>query len=127
MYTLTELTQLVSEILEVFSSAPSCLASGSPSMALDSIVQADLKSVGLLARVDLGRFRAWSVRLDPPTQALSSAPPPTLGVNIVIACELTSLSDSDMLFAYCKRLGLITSDNIFYKLLFRLEDCILLL
>jgi hypothetical protein len=48
-----------------------------------SIVLADLKLVGLLAMVELGRASLFPTWLDPPVHAEESLPPPIRGLGMI--------------------------------------------
>jgi hypothetical protein len=50
------------------------------------MVFADLKSVGLLAMVELGRASLLDPLLGPPVHAVLSFPPPMRGLGIVMTC-----------------------------------------
>jgi hypothetical protein len=78
-----EFTQEVSVIFDDFSSGPMCRSSGRPFVAMCSIVLADLKSVGLLAMVELGRASLFPTMLDPPVHAVESFPPPIRGLGMI--------------------------------------------
>jgi hypothetical protein len=67
-------------ILDVFSAGPMWQSSGSPFVAMCSMVLADLKSVGLLAMVELGLVNLLATMFGPPVHAVESLPPPMQGL-----------------------------------------------
>ena len=71
-------------IFDVFSSGPMCRSSGRPFVAMCSIVLADLKSVGLLAMVEVGLVTLLATRFGPPVQAVALLPPPIRGLGMPV-------------------------------------------